>query len=251
MTEQHNENIERADMFCISKADQLSKHITGRIISGQWKPGQLMASERQLAAEFEMSRAMVRESVTQLVGKGVLQSRHGQGTRVCNPMAHLFDEHFGDLPQDSYELQLAVLEMRTVIDGEAAWYFCQRASAEEMQMLVSEFERMEQRRHHAMTPLERAKADLTFHMLIAEHCHQILIISLAQLLYSKFFNAIYGVLGRTHRRTGGYPPHIEEQHRNIFQTICSRDAEAARLAAEQHILTTRQTLEQLEPGRQG
>ncbi|MDX2424139.1 MAG: FCD domain-containing protein, partial [Amphritea sp.] len=87
------------------------------------------------------------------------------------------------------------------------------------------------------------KEDLRFHMMIAESSHHLLIIAFSQLFYTRFFNAIYGVLSRTLKTSGRYPEGIRAQHGAIHQAIMNRDAEAARRAASEHILYTRRHLD--------
>lgn len=94
-------------------------------------------------------------------------------------------------------------------------------------------------RHQGGTTLHQAKADLTFHMQIADHCHNLLLISISQILYSRYFNAIYAVLLQNFKKRGRYPEQIGAQHQQIFQAIMARDPQAARTAAREHIAYTR------------
>ncbi|MFC6671806.1 FCD domain-containing protein [Marinobacterium aestuariivivens] len=106
-----------------------------------------------------------------------------------------------------------------------------------------EYQRMA-RRSEGETTLSKAKADLTFHLMIAESSHNLLLISFSQLFYSRFFNAIYGVLDRTLKRYGRYPDGIRGQHAAIHQALMARDADAARARATEHILYTCRLLAQ-------
>lgn len=235
-----------------NKAQRLCQELEAQLLAGELLPGNLLPSERNLAQEHQLSRSVVREAMQLLASRGLIETYQGGGSRLLNPLAHYFEQaSLGrGVAENSTELQLAVLEMRWVLEGEAAFYCAQRATEEELQALQVEFARMEARRDEPNT-LERAKADLHFHMLIAQCSHHFLLIALAQVLYSRFFNAIYGVLSKNQQRTGSYPPYIESQHERIYQAIVQRQPEQARQAAQAHILYTRQRLEEMDgvPGR--
>lgn len=53
------------------------------ILSGQWRPGDRLPPERQLAQHFGISRSSLREGIRTLTALGVLQTRHGSGSRVA------------------------------------------------------------------------------------------------------------------------------------------------------------------------
>ncbi|HYF92243.1 MAG TPA: GntR family transcriptional regulator [Symbiobacteriaceae bacterium] len=55
------------------------------IKAGTWQQGQKLPSEPQLAREYAVSRATVREALRCLEQEGVVQARHGNGTFVAQP----------------------------------------------------------------------------------------------------------------------------------------------------------------------
>ncbi len=64
---------------------QLKAIIEERIDSGEWKPGQLVPSERELCAQYRVSRITVRQARTELVNAGRLTRDQGRGTFVAPP----------------------------------------------------------------------------------------------------------------------------------------------------------------------
>lgn len=224
------------------KAQQLVAQLSRGIVEGRFLPGELLPSQRSLAQGCGVSRATVREAITQLELGGLIQTRQGDGSRCQN----LLEPHF-EMPAggtgDNLAFQLQVLEMRAALEGEAAYSCARRASDDELAGIAREYERMVQRSEGQST-LAKAKADLKFHMMIAQSSHNLLLISFSQLFYSRYFNAIYGVLDRTLKRYGRYPDGIRAQHTGIHQALMVRDAEQARRLATEHILFTRQLLEQ-------
>jgi len=55
--------------------------IRGRIVSGDWGPGDLIPNEVDLAAEFQCARATVNRAVRELAEEGLVERK--AGTRVC------------------------------------------------------------------------------------------------------------------------------------------------------------------------
>lgn len=205
-------------------------------------PGDKLPSQRQLVARYGVARSTVREVITDLEIRGLVRVHHGGGSQVVNLLESHFPVAKVTPEQATLALQLQVLEAREALEGEAAYYAALRATDTEREALQAEYRRM-QRRAVGETTLRKAKADLTFHQLIAASCHNLLITSISQLLYSKYFNVIYAVLSGTLRKTGSYPVGISQQHAAIFEALMARDAESARRCATDHVAYTRRQLE--------
>ncbi len=58
----------------------LFDHLRERLSAGEWRPGQRLPGEHQLAAEYEVSRATVRTALQQLESFGLTVTRRGSGT---------------------------------------------------------------------------------------------------------------------------------------------------------------------------
>jgi GntR family transcriptional regulator len=64
---------------------QLREIIRERIVSGDWSPGALIPSERELCERYGISRMTARQSITDLVIEGLLYREQGKGTYVGRP----------------------------------------------------------------------------------------------------------------------------------------------------------------------
>jgi GntR family transcriptional regulator len=64
---------------------QLREIIRERIVSGEWEPGSLIPSERELCERYGISRMTARQSITELVNEGLLYREQGKGTYVGQP----------------------------------------------------------------------------------------------------------------------------------------------------------------------
>jgi GntR family transcriptional regulator len=64
---------------------QLKEFIRERIRSGEWAPGMLIPSERELCERYGISRMTARQAITELVNDGLLYREQGKGTYVGQP----------------------------------------------------------------------------------------------------------------------------------------------------------------------
>lgn len=62
---------------------QLKNDLTAKISEGVWKPGECIASERELCEIYGVSRMTIRQAIGELVQEGVLLRIKGKGTFVC------------------------------------------------------------------------------------------------------------------------------------------------------------------------
>lgn len=225
-------------------SEALLQQLKESLFSGELLPGEELESQRRMSEVRGLSRSTVREAVVQLEAEGYVEVRQGGKTRVKNLLEPYFNMPVEGVKAlgDNADFQRQVMDVRAMLEGEAAFYAATRATDVQLQALDAEYQLMQQR-GQGETTLEKAKDDLRFHMMIAESSHHLLIICFSQLFYTRFFNAIYGVLTRTLQKYGRYPDGIRAQHGTIHQAIMAREAENARTAAIEHILYTRRHLE--------
>src|SRR5215210_2880218 len=87
--------------------EEVGSRTSDLIVSGELRPGQALPSERKLAEQFKVGRAVIREAIRRLEVSGLVESRHGGGNyvrevtvehlvapiaTVLNEMGHLRDE---------------------------------------------------------------------------------------------------------------------------------------------------------------
>lgn len=64
---------------------QIKELIRGKIDSGDWKSGDKIPNELELAKNFMVSRSTMRQAILELVNEGILTRKKGVGTFVSKP----------------------------------------------------------------------------------------------------------------------------------------------------------------------
>ena len=64
---------------------QLKERLTQQILEGDFQPGTLMPSERELSDRYSISRMTVRQALGEMVKEGLLLREQGKGTFVAEP----------------------------------------------------------------------------------------------------------------------------------------------------------------------
>src|SRR5207244_13650052 len=65
--------------------NHLKEVLKKQIRSGHLVPHTAIPSEPELVSSYHVSRATVRQALTELVHEGLLYRQHGKGTFVCEP----------------------------------------------------------------------------------------------------------------------------------------------------------------------
>ncbi|TMZ94283.1 GntR family transcriptional regulator, partial [Klebsiella pneumoniae] len=98
----------------------VAESIERLIIDGVLKVGQPLPSERRLCEKLGFSRSALREGLTVLRGRGIIETAQGRDSRVArlnrvqdtSPLIHLFSTQ----PRTLYDL----LDVRALLEGESA-----------------------------------------------------------------------------------------------------------------------------------
>lgn len=220
---------------------QLADRMRRRIESGRFKQGRKLPSENELIDEFGVSRAVVREAISNLKAIGMVTTRQGAGAFVASTAANApFQVQEASL--DVLQEVIAVLELRIAIEVEAAFLAATRRTADDLKALKSAVQLLA-RSAEAGTD-DGVTADLAFHT------------ALARATGNPHFLRLFGYLGAMlipRSRVRAFAPNdrsrqefiarIVADHQAILDAIERRDAEGARDAMAEHLQRTRGRLQ--------
>ena len=99
---------------------QVKALIVQRLIAGQWRPGEMLPSEFQLADLFGVSQGTVRKALDELAAENVLLRRQGRGTFVAEHDDHRALFHFFHLVGPDGERRLPKSRLISVRKGLAS-----------------------------------------------------------------------------------------------------------------------------------
>jgi GntR family transcriptional repressor for pyruvate dehydrogenase complex len=150
--------------------------------SGELKPGDKLPTEREMSLMFGVGRSSIREAVKGLVLSGYLESAQGKGTFVKKDIP-LTDVTLSDLQNAlTAERIVELMELREILECNAAKLAAQRANAEDIQRI-----------HEALEQMQACQADIKkfydpdfdFHMAVAEAAHNEMICEMMRLIVEK------------------------------------------------------------------
>ena len=73
-------------------AETLAQEIEESIVSGRLSPGDALPTEPELAKQFDVSRAVVRDATRLLLARGLVDVQHGRGVFVTSSQQEAFGE---------------------------------------------------------------------------------------------------------------------------------------------------------------
>ena len=212
-------------------ADALYEQV---VTAKKYSPGEKLPSENDLAIEFSVSRATLREAIRLLVAQNVLSVEHGRGTFVSKEVNQYYrDIQFGDLGKISMKL-IDIFELRRVVETEAVAMACERASDSEIEEIIAAGHKVANVVNNIE---ERDAADSRMHNLIAQASHNEFMVHLIPMIY----RAVYETL---HKKgtVELFARNILQDHSLILEALQQRDADMARHAMAIHMSHAIQSL---------
>jgi Transcriptional regulators len=223
-----------------SLADAVFDRMQRAIKSGAYGPNERLPTEHALAAEFQVSRPVVRDALQRLRDQGLIYSRRGSGSFVRN---HGLKEPlgFGQLENIS-DLQYCY-EFRLTIEPEAAAMAAMRRDEQTLQELKAALDLL---RDATNRNAHREDADFMFHLGIAKAS------------FNPYFSTAMDALkdhiavgmrfhGISLRNTSDGLRHVFIEHNAIFEAVRNGEADTARRLMKEHLTGSRDRL--FEPRR--
>jgi len=210
--------------------DQVAAILIQEIKRGVLKPDDMLPSEAELSAKFNVSRSVIREALSQLKYEGLLDSRQGKGITVVGTSGRRFF-HLENLSKLTPRELAQLYELRSILEGEAAAKAARRRSKKSLARLKSCLKEMAKA---VDSDTSGTMPDLDFHKGIAEASGNSHLRDLMQFLNEKLLFAIEKARGHS-RLKPGLPKEVQKEHEAIFQAIEAQDPELAREKALTHL----------------
>lgn len=233
------------------RVDAVMRRMETALLNGSWQAGARLPSERELAAQYGVSRNTVREAIQRLAARGLLQSRHGTGVFVTEQLRTGVASPWGQLIGDHPALRDDILEFRRVLEGATAYFAALRAGPDDVARIRSVLAELEQSRA-ADDKTAEASADTRLHEAIALASHNAMFLHLHTSVLSVLREHIT-IHGTGLREQGdASSAMLLQQHRTLCDAICSGQPEEARTAMQGHIDFVRAQLgEEVARGESG
>lgn len=208
----------------ITVSEVIFEELKERIVAGEWKPGERIPSENKLCQLTGASRVSVRAAIQKLSSLGLVESKQGGGTFVCELSG---EQHLNSvIPYFALSQpdRISMFEFRRIIEVEGAALAAQRADAEQIAAMHEATRKMAE----ATTTEEITRYDLEFHYLIVQGSRNSILVKVFEILRDTYFALLHENVTRLGSTGASY-------HQMITVAIESRDAELARLLMEKHL----------------
>ncbi|MFM2178662.1 MAG: hypothetical protein RL015_2760 [Verrucomicrobiota bacterium] len=191
-----------------------------------------LPTERDMSAQFGVSRSVVREAAKRLELQGLLEIRQGSGMTVVDKLHKPLSSAVHMLVPDEKQRLFQLTEVRFALEPENARLAAERATAADLKKIKAAHERLEQSQDVETQVL----ADMEFHCLIAEASGN----KIGSLLMQSLSDLLQNSLSH------GYRLVTKDQavgdHREIFDALVHGHGDAAAAAMKNHLLHARDDL---------
>lgn len=220
-------------------AEAIAEHIERLILEGVLRPGEKLASERDLAERLEVSRPSLRDALEMLEKRGLLATSR-DGTRVTQFLSGLTDPLAG-LLQSNEQVTADYFEYRAAVERTAAGLAAVRATAPERQAIRECLAEMAAA-HEALDADREAEADIVLHRLIYAASHNLVILHVMRAFSEMLRRDIF--FNRTSLfAQAAFRDALLAQHKAIGEAVVAGDPEAAEKAIHDHLKFTGDTVE--------
>jgi GntR family transcriptional repressor for pyruvate dehydrogenase complex len=207
--------------------EQIVLQLQQEILSGRLAPGDRLPAERDLATQFGVSRASIREALSVLQSRGFIESRQGGGTIICSTPDTALGVPLADQLARSGPAIRNPLEVRYIFEPQTAYLAAERATEAEINVMRDLVRTQEDVAASGGTALEQ---DTAFHFAIARASHNDLLVTIV----SYINEALRETREWSLRARSGVANSIRHHHR-ILQAIAAHDAPAAQAAMAEHL----------------
>lgn len=231
-------------------AEQLHEQLLEWIMSGKYKEGDKIPSEKELCESFSVSRPVVREAIEKLQTEELVETKKGKGTFVLR-------SSLANLKQYATAQDIAAIfnthEVRLALESEAAALAALRRTPAQLLSIQDALHKMQNDFNESNLSV---LSDFEFHIGIARATNNETFVTLLENLHFGLKNIMSITQSFTleNVRNQTQPDRIQrvlEEHQSILNAIKVQDQQAARIAMRYHISKVKQRLINLQSSYNG
>ena len=209
-----------------------------RLLADEWGPGERLPAERQLATDFGVSRATIRQVLRELAFSGLLEIRPKVGifARPVNGMTN--DGSSRPTADGSGDRRRAAriaecIEARRILECGSLELVIENVAGADL----SDLESLMERSKAAATDAEAIELDRAFHMGLHDLARNAIIRQAIGNSFDLLWESLPHVLAAPGRRTASW-----QHHRAILDAVMDKDLAAATGAMSLHLDMLRSAL---------
>lgn len=224
------------------KKEKLSDLIFGNLVEqikrGDYKIGDKLPSENELANFYKVSRVPIREALSKLISIGYVESSQGKGTYVKNTSVTEQVKKFTYGTFNKKEL-FDLLEMRTVIEVRSAYFAAERRTEDDLLKIKEALNHF--RKITTNQQIIGMEADYDFHKAVVISTQNDYLIQTFKNLQSVHRDALEFSLklnvGKPRKREQVY-----DEHAIIYDAIKKQNPELSANLMKEHLFNMRRKL---------
>ncbi|MCI1930369.1 MAG: GntR family transcriptional regulator [Clostridia bacterium] len=228
---QENQNSQKIER--ISVVDQIGDALKQQILNGNWKAGDKLPSETEIAKMYGVNRLSVRMALQKLSTLGVIDTRVGEGSFVRNFSIYPVLNEIVDFYASEDRID-DIREMRRIIEKESAVKAASLATSEELNVLkqyLDNYRQMFDKSNLDDTDenfCQLVNADFDFHSQIVHISHNRLFEEIYFMIQKLVTKHIVSLINRRRYFEKNSNIDYEKMHERLYTSICMHDEEAVR-----------------------
>lgn len=165
-------------------SEKVAEQIEQWVLSGSVGPGDKLPSVREICDMFQVGRSAVRDAISTLKGKGIVEVRQGEGAFICQMQTSKIFEDLLFLKGTDIDELYSVRKILEISTAEMAALHRNEADLDNMYNALYGLEKTDK--------MNSWEADYTFHIAIAEATKNRVIVQLMQTIATIMKKALVG-----------------------------------------------------------
>lgn len=219
----------------MSKKEKVSQVISSELMKlieiGKYPPGSKLPTENELAAQFGVSRAPIREALSVLKAAGLVTSRQGGGNYVEEFSGNVSLQRI-QVESHDIETIMHLFEIRMILEPEAASMAALKRTPEQLEQMKFFLKKMES--ESIVEGKSAAIADIEFHRSIITATHNPILIQVLESLRSTY-EKVLDVTLQPNVSLEKKRKAVFIEHENILRAIEDEEPELAKIHSLIHL----------------